>query len=83
MVNIDNLRQQFVLRNLQGEKGKQVNEGIWHLFRRLYEGRSDFERCYIIAEEINALAVAIVGLDNHICRLMGNSKQKEGDLIGQ
>ncbi|GAG21287.1 unnamed protein product, partial [marine sediment metagenome] len=32
-MNIDNLRQQFILRHLQGQKGKQVNEGIWHLFR--------------------------------------------------
>ena len=78
-MNIDNLRQQFILRHLQGQKGKQVNEGIWHLFRRVYEGRSDFERCYIIAEEMNALTVAIKSLDNHICRLMINNKTKEGD----
>lgn len=76
-MNIDNLRQHFILRHLQGQKGKQVNEGIWHLFKRLYEGRGDFERCYIIAEEINALTVAVQSLDNHICQLMGNNNRKK------
>jgi hypothetical protein len=78
-MDVNNLRQQFILRNLQGQKSKKVNEGIWHLFRRLYEGRNDFERCYIIAEEFNALTMAIASLDNHICRLIGNSKTKKGD----
>lgn len=73
------LRAKFEERNLRGSTDMKVNEGIWRKFKALH-GADDFERCYIIAEEMNALERAIMSLDGHVCRLMSRMSEVSGKM---